>query len=73
MIVGLLQLTTFPDAPPLAYLESQYSGDTIDDPALVKKYRKAYDRLRAAALAPEASLTMIEAAAEDYRSDKRPD
>lgn len=73
MVVGLLQLTTFPDAPPLAYLESQYSGDTIDDPALVKKYRKAYDRLRAAALAPEASLTMIEAAAEDYRSDKQPD
>ncbi|MER6309149.1 helix-turn-helix transcriptional regulator [Streptomyces sp. NPDC001657] len=73
MVVGLAKIMTFTDAPPLVYLESQYSGDTIDDPALVKKYRKAYDRLRAAALAPEASLTMIEAAAEDYRSDKRPD
>ncbi|MFI9261254.1 helix-turn-helix domain-containing protein [Streptomyces sioyaensis] len=73
MMVGLAKIMTFPDAPPLAYLESQYSGDTIDDPALVKKYRKAYDRLRAAALAPEASLTMIEAAAEDSRSDKQPD
>ncbi|MFD8549498.1 helix-turn-helix domain-containing protein [Streptomyces sp. NPDC059649] len=73
MVVGLAKIMTFPDAPPLVYLESQYSGDTIDDPALVKKYRKAYDRLRAAALAPEASLTMIEAAAEDYRSDNQPD
>jgi transcriptional regulator with XRE-family HTH domain len=73
MMVGLAKIMTFPDAPPLVYLESQYSGDTIDDPALVKKYRKAYDRLRAAALAPEASLTMIEAAAGDYRSDKQPD
>ncbi|MFI0907299.1 helix-turn-helix domain-containing protein [Streptomyces sioyaensis] len=73
MAVGLTKIMTFPDAPPLAYLESQYSGHTIDDPVLVKKYRKAYDRLRAAALAPEASLTMIEAAAEDYRSDKQPD
>ncbi|MGW8553796.1 helix-turn-helix domain-containing protein [Streptomyces tubercidicus] len=73
MMVGLAKIMTFPDAPPLTYLESQYSGHTIDDPALVKNYRKAYDRLRAAALAPEASLTMIEAAAEDYRSDKQPD
>ncbi|RXS68655.1 XRE family transcriptional regulator [Streptomyces sp. TM32] len=72
MLVGLLQLMTFPDAPPLAYLESEYSGHTIDDPALVKKYRKAYDRLRAAALPPEASLTIIEAAAEDYRNGKQP-
>ncbi|MFI0152680.1 helix-turn-helix domain-containing protein [Streptomyces lydicus] len=71
MLVGLLQLMTFPDAPPLAYLESEYSGDTIDDPALVKTYRKAYDRLRAAALAPEASLTMIDAAVEDYRNGKQ--
>lgn len=73
LMVGLVTIMTFPDAPPLVYVESQYSGDTIDDPALVKKYRKAYDRLRAAALAPEASLTLIEAAAEDYRSDKQPD
>jgi hypothetical protein len=60
----------FTDAPPLVYLESQYSGDTIDDPALVKQYRKANDRLRAAALPPEASLALIEQAAEDDRNGK---
>ncbi|MEU9122957.1 helix-turn-helix transcriptional regulator [Streptomyces sp. NPDC048506] len=73
MLVGLLQLTTFPDAPPLAYLESEYSGGAIDDPAIVKKYRKAYDRLRAAALPPKASLAIIEAAAKDYRNGIQPD
>ncbi|MFE6739191.1 helix-turn-helix domain-containing protein [Streptomyces tubercidicus] len=71
MAVGLTKIMTFPDAPPLAYLESQYSGDTIDDPALVRKYRKAYDWLRAAALPPEVSLAMIQDAAEDYRNGKQ--
>ncbi|MFE3553083.1 helix-turn-helix domain-containing protein [Streptomyces kronopolitis] len=72
MVVGLVKIMTFRDAPPLAYLESQYSGDTIDDPALVQKYRKAYDWLRAAALPPKASLAMIEEAAEDFRNGKQP-
>ncbi|MGG7573358.1 helix-turn-helix domain-containing protein [Streptomyces sirii] len=72
LMLGTAMIMAFPDAPPLVYTEAQYSGDTIDDPALVKKYRKAYDRLRAAALPPKASLAMIEEAAEDYRNGKRP-
>ncbi|MFI0230818.1 helix-turn-helix transcriptional regulator [Streptomyces sp. NPDC017086] len=64
---------TFPDAPPLVYTEASYSGVTIDDPALVARYRKAYDRLRAVALSPDTSLAMIKAAAEDYRNGKQPD
>ncbi|WP_073443214.1 helix-turn-helix domain-containing protein [Streptomyces yunnanensis] len=63
----------FPDAPPLVYTESSYSGVTTDDPALVKQYAKAYDRLRAVAMPPEASLAMVEEAAEDYRNGKHPD
>ncbi|MFP1628337.1 helix-turn-helix domain-containing protein [Streptomyces sp. 5K101] len=70
LMLGTAMVMTFPDAPPLIYTEAQYSGDTIDDPALVKQYRKAYDRLRAAALPPEASLAMIEEAAEDVRNGK---
>ncbi|MGX4690064.1 helix-turn-helix domain-containing protein [Streptomyces sp. JNUCC 63] len=73
LMLGTAKIMTFPDAPPLVYTEAQYSGDTIDDPALVKQYRKAYDRLRAAALPPEASLALIEEAAEDYRNGKQRD
>ncbi|MFJ9832232.1 helix-turn-helix transcriptional regulator [Streptomyces sp. NPDC101169] len=72
MAASILAMT-FPDAPPLVYTEASYSGDTIDDPALVERYRKAYDRLRAVALSPDASLAMIKAAAEDYRNGKHPD
>ncbi|WP_373563612.1 Scr1 family TA system antitoxin-like transcriptional regulator [Streptomyces composti] len=52
---------------------SVYSGDTIDDPALVRQYRKSYDRLRAVALSPEASPARIKAAAEDCRHGEQPD
>lgn len=73
LMAASIKVMTFPDAPPLIYIESSYSGDTIDDPALVKQYRKAYDRLRAVALSPDTSLAMIKAAAEDYRNGKQPD
>lgn len=62
-----LLLMDFDDEPPLLYTEGPYHGQTIDDPPIVVKYRKAYDRLRAAALPPEASLDLIEKAAEEYR------
>lgn len=68
-MIGSVMLMTFDDAPALAYTESLHSGQTIDDSALVKKYTKSYDLLRAAASPPRASLTMIEAAAEDYAND----
>lgn len=73
LMAASIMVMTFPDAPPLIYTEASYSGDTIDDPALVKQYRKAYDRLRAVALSPETSLARIEAAAGDYRNGKQPD
>jgi hypothetical protein len=73
LMMGMAKVMTFPDAPPMVYLESQYSGETLDDPAPVKQYRKAYDRLRAAALPPEASLALIEQAAEDDRHGKQRD
>ncbi|MFB7574452.1 helix-turn-helix domain-containing protein [Streptomyces sp. NPDC056165] len=72
-MLGTAMVMTFPDAPPLVYTEAQYSGDTIDDPARVKQYRKAYDRLRAAALPVEASLALIEQTAEDDRNGKQRD
>ncbi|MET9354261.1 helix-turn-helix transcriptional regulator [Streptomyces sp. NPDC006617] len=73
LMAASIMVMTFPDAPPLVYTEASYSGDTIDDPALVKQYRKAYDRLRAVALSPETSLARIEAVAGDYRNGEQPD
>jgi transcriptional regulator with XRE-family HTH domain len=73
LMAASIMTMTFPDAPPLVYTEASYTGGTIDDPALVEQYRKAYDRLRAVALSPDGSLAMIKAAAEDYRNGKHPD
>ncbi|MBO8200150.1 helix-turn-helix transcriptional regulator [Streptomyces smyrnaeus] len=72
-MMGTAMIMTFPDAPSMVYTESLHSGDTIDEPALVKEYRRSYDLLRAAALPPEASLAMIQAAAEDFRNGKHRD
>lgn len=72
LMMGMAKVMTFVDAPPLVYTESLHSGQLIDYPALVKQYRQSYDLLRAAALSPQASLAMIEAAAEDYRNGKQP-
>lgn len=63
----MLRLMEFEDAPPTAYTEAVYSGNLLDDPALVKRVQGTYDLLRAAALSPEATLTVIESAAEDFR------
>ncbi|MHA5054305.1 helix-turn-helix domain-containing protein [Streptomyces sp. SD15] len=71
-MMGTTRFMTFADAPPLMYTEGMYSGQLIDDPELVRRYAKAYGRLRAAALPPEASLKLIEQAAEDYRNGKQP-
>ncbi|MEU0371010.1 DUF5753 domain-containing protein [Streptomyces sp. NPDC006283] len=70
LMLGNAMILDFSDAPPLVYVESQHHGSTLDDPALVKRYQRSYDLLRAAALPPEASLALIEQAAEDFRNGK---
>ncbi|MFD7616720.1 helix-turn-helix domain-containing protein [Streptomyces sp. NPDC059802] len=72
LMLGNALILDFADAPPLAYTEGQHHGITVDDPGLVKQYRRSYDLLRAAALPPEASLAMIEEAAEEYRNGAHP-
>ncbi|GAA3972736.1 helix-turn-helix transcriptional regulator [Streptomyces marokkonensis] len=64
---GMLKLMDFEDAPPVAYTETEYSGTLIDSPAVVMHAQRTYDLLRVAALSPEASLALVESAAEDFR------
>ncbi|MFF9477693.1 helix-turn-helix domain-containing protein [Streptomyces sp. NPDC014733] len=71
LMMGSVKAMRFRDEPPLIYIESAYSGDTIDDPEIVDQYLKAYDLVRAAALPPAASLSMIQATAEDFRNGKQ--
>lgn len=66
-MAGMMQLMEFEDAPPTLYTETSFSGDLLDEPAVVKRAQRAYDLLRGAALSPEASLALVESAAEDYR------
>ncbi|MCX4700891.1 helix-turn-helix transcriptional regulator [Streptomyces sp. NBC_01352] len=66
-VPGMITLMDFEDAPPTAYTEAVYSGNLLDDPAVVMRAQSAYDQLRAAALSPEASLALVESAAEDFR------
>jgi hypothetical protein len=63
----MMKLMDFEDAPPTVYTEAVYSGNLLDDPAVVKRTQTNYDLIRAAALSPEASLALIESAAEDSR------
>ncbi|MGY4740578.1 helix-turn-helix domain-containing protein [Streptomyces sp. ATMOS53] len=57
---------TFADAPAVTYTESAYTGQLVEEPALVAQYQRAYDLTRAASLSPEASLSLIESAAKDF-------
>ncbi|QLE73439.1 helix-turn-helix domain-containing protein [Streptomyces rectiverticillatus] len=62
---SMLTLMTFEDAPPVAYNEGPTNGCLLDDPAAVARCELLYDQVRAAALSPEASLSLIESVMEE--------
>lgn len=66
---AMAKIMTFADAPPLVWADVNYDGRIIDYPALVKQYQQGYDRLRAVALPPDASLVLIEEVARNYKHD----
>ncbi|MEU9291873.1 helix-turn-helix transcriptional regulator [Streptomyces sp. NPDC048275] len=66
LLYGSMTLMTFVEEPPVVYTESAYSGQLIEDPAVVANFAKSYDLARAAALSPEASLAFIGRLGEGY-------
>lgn len=66
---GSLALLTLPNRSLVAYLEGIKFGELVEDPLDAVEFELAYDRLRAVALSPEASVGMIHAAIEEFDSD----
>lgn len=64
---GSLSLLWMAEGSGVAYLEGNNSGDLIEDPRDVARYRLAYDRLRDAALSPPDSAAFMRQLVEDSR------
>ncbi|MEV6481308.1 helix-turn-helix transcriptional regulator [Streptomyces sp. NPDC051576] len=69
LMYGMAKIMTFAAAPPLVWTEGNSEGQIADYPAVVKKYRRSYDLLRAVALPPEASLALVEEAARNFKHE----
>lgn len=65
-------LLKFDDDPDLLYVENPVSGTVIDSQAVVEDSAAAYDRLRADALSPEASIALIRKVMEELADEQHP-
>jgi transcriptional regulator with XRE-family HTH domain len=72
LLGGALTLYTVPHQPLVAYEEGSRSGTMVEDWDAVAERRENYDLLRAMALSPRDSQTMIRAAMEDFTSCEPP-
>lgn len=62
LLGGPLILLELPDHGRMAYLEGVANGQVLDDPVAVRRWQRAYDRVRAEALSPGQSADLIAAA-----------
>ncbi|MBL1095338.1 helix-turn-helix domain-containing protein [Streptomyces coffeae] len=61
-------LLRFPDSPTVLYTETRVGGRMHDSPRTVASALDDYDLLRAHALSPDRSLTLIKTLAKEYRA-----
>ncbi|MFI5754805.1 Scr1 family TA system antitoxin-like transcriptional regulator [Streptomyces sp. NPDC051569] len=59
-------LMTFDDAPVMVYSEGAHTGQLIDEPAVIRRFQRSYDLVRANSLSPTASLDFLESMAKDH-------
>ncbi|WP_381794723.1 Scr1 family TA system antitoxin-like transcriptional regulator [Streptomyces niveus] len=66
LMESLLTLMSFEDAAPVAYVEGLYTGNLMDDPALVSNCQAAYDLALGDSLSQRESLALVRAVAEEH-------
>ncbi|MFJ2646490.1 helix-turn-helix domain-containing protein [Streptomyces sp. NPDC087420] len=71
LMESLLTLLSFKDTAPVAYVEGLYTGNLMDDPALVSKCQAAYDMALGEALSQVESLALTRAVAKEYEHDRQ--
>ncbi|NED14683.1 helix-turn-helix transcriptional regulator [Streptomyces sp. SID9124] len=67
LLGGALTLLALPDGTSVAYEEGIQAGHLYEDPAVVKKWRRQYEVLRANSLPLGESAELIRTAMEDFR------
>lgn len=72
LLGGSLQLLWLPSGQTIAYIESNWSGQIVEETEDVERLRLQYDRLRDSALSPAESLGQLRTALEDHTSCPTP-
>lgn len=72
LLPSSLQLLWLPSGRTVAYLESTWSGQLVEEAEEVQHLRLSYDRLRDSALSPSKSLELLRATLEDHTSCRTP-
>lgn len=71
LLESLLTLMSFDGAAPVAYVEGLYTGNLMDDPALVSACQAAYDLALGDALSHQESLRLVRTVAEGFEHDQQ--
>ncbi|WP_063836104.1 helix-turn-helix domain-containing protein [Actinacidiphila yeochonensis] len=67
LLGGSMTLLWLPDGRNVAYVESAWSGQIVDETEEVERLRVNYDQLRDSAMSPSESLQLLRTVLEDHR------